>query len=441
MKNILLTTSIIFASLLSASAQTYTVAGSTTDISTPANPNSFTLNPNQFNTVGAVWNNTMVDLNANSFMITYNLYLGSADAGADGSGFVLQTIAPSSSLVGNIGDAMGFGLSTSCYNNPASPNCSNSLTPSLTVEFDTHANFNDPMMDHMAIVQNGDTRGTRGFPLLAPAVQMHATKSNVEDNLQYSVMITWDHVNKVLAIDFDGSRRITYTNNIVNTVFGGNPNIFWGITSATGTRRNLQEIYDVTVAYFGPLPVQMAAFNVKKGSENQAFLTWSTATESNNSYFTVQRSADGLKFSDVTRVDKLGSGNSTSTLNYNAVDSKPLSGVSYYRIKQTDLNGKFSTSKVLAFSNESNMNSLAITLYPVPASTSLNVDVISAETETASVQVFDMNGKLILNLNQEVSQGASTFSIGTQELPIGIYLLKMYSPASNDFQTKQFVKN
>ena len=440
MKTLLLTSSLIIASFLTATAQTYTVAGISSDISTPANPHSFSLTPELNNVVGAVWNNTMVNLNTNSFMITYDLMLGSDDFGADGSGFVLQTITPSSTLVGNNGDAMGFGISTSCYNNNTSPNCGLAMTPSLAIEFDTHANANDPLFDHIAMVQNGDTRGTRGFPLLAPAVQMDATKPNVEDGGQYPVMITWDHINKVLAVDFDGSRRITYTNDIVNTVFGGNSNIYWGLTGATGSRKNLQLALNLSVVYFGPLPVQMAAFNVKKTTENEAFITWSTASESNNSYFTVQRSADGLVYQNIVTVSS-ENGNSTSTKNYSTLDRKPLSGVSYYRIKQTDINGKSTTSRVLPFSNEGGATEMSVVLYPVPTSTMLNIDLTSTVNETALVQIYDMSGKLIINTSQDVNEGASTFTIATEDLPIGLYLLKVYSPSTNVMTIKQFTKN
>jgi len=75
-------------------------------------------------------------------------------------------------------------------------------------------------------------------------------------------------------------------------------------------------------------------------------LTWQTATETNNDYFTVLRSTDGLSFSSLTYME--GAGNSNSPLSYSYTDANPLPGINYYKIRQTDFDGTTDYSHIVA---------------------------------------------------------------------------------------------
>jgi hypothetical protein len=93
------------------------------------------------------------------------------------------------------------------------------------------------------------------------------------------------------------------------------------------------------------LPIELLYFRAEQ-KEQQVQLSWATAKEINNDYFTIERSADGQNFSELLRVN--GAGNSQQMQQYTATDASPLSGTSYYRLKQTDKDGTFSYSKVAA---------------------------------------------------------------------------------------------
>ena len=93
-----------------------------------------------------------------------------------------------------------------------------------------------------------------------------------------------------------------------------------------------------------PLPIELLEFNAWPQGE-VVLVDWATATEIDNLWFDVERSADGSAFSSIDRVP--GAINSQSTLNYNTVDEAPLSGTSYYRLRQTDLDGSSTTSSVV----------------------------------------------------------------------------------------------
>ncbi|MBL0105287.1 MAG: hypothetical protein IPP51_16840 [Bacteroidetes bacterium] len=81
--------------------------------------------------------------------------------------------------------------------------------------------------------------------------------------------------------------------------------------------------------------------------QNKVRLNWSTATETNNNYFTVERSGDGEHFEKVTT--QRGAGNSSTTRTYEAVDEFPLPGYSFYRLKQTDFDGHYTYSDIKQF--------------------------------------------------------------------------------------------
>ena len=93
-----------------------------------------------------------------------------------------------------------------------------------------------------------------------------------------------------------------------------------------------------------PLPIELLSFNATRVQETVE-LEWITASEKNNDYFTIERSIDGVFFEFV---DKLkGAGNSCSVLKYVTKDNHPYEGVSYYRLKQTDFDGKYSYSNLV----------------------------------------------------------------------------------------------
>lgn len=88
----------------------------------------------------------------------------------------------------------------------------------------------------------------------------------------------------------------------------------------------------------GPLPIELLGFTAQdQGSSVK--IDWVTASETNNDYFVLERSANGLEYSPIEQIQ--GAGNSTTTLYYHHQDLNPLDGVSYYRLKQVDNDGAF----------------------------------------------------------------------------------------------------
>ncbi len=94
-----------------------------------------------------------------------------------------------------------------------------------------------------------------------------------------------------------------------------------------------------------PLPIKLLAFNAVC-TGNKVDLDWATASETNNDYFTVEKSIDGVDWEFVLNMN--GAGNSNNILYYKTSDDQPFAGNSYYRLKQTDFNGAFTYSNIAA---------------------------------------------------------------------------------------------
>lgn len=99
-----------------------------------------------------------------------------------------------------------------------------------------------------------------------------------------------------------------------------------------------------SVSRNNPLPIELLSFTAYPQGQHVR-LEWSTASELNNERFTVERSADGMLFSAVLSVP--GARNSIDVLQYSALDTAPLQGMGYYRLRQTDLDGRTEVSDVV----------------------------------------------------------------------------------------------
>ncbi len=182
---------------------------------------------------GAAWDPNLINLN-NSFGMTFAVYLGAATIGGDGMAFVIQS--EGLAAIGGAGEGLGYGNRT-MNNAYAAP-----ISPSVDVEIDTWQNggwpIYDPIYDHMDVAIDGNLAAT--YP--TTPVQASATQTNIKDGREHSFAVSWNAPTSTMTIYFDGSLRITYTNDVINNVFGGNPNVYFGWTGATGTETNTQYV-------------------------------------------------------------------------------------------------------------------------------------------------------------------------------------------------------
>lgn len=87
-------------------------------------------------------------------------------------------------------------------------------------------------------------------------------------------------------------------------------------------------------------------------------LTWSSDTENNNNFFSIEKSKDALVFEEVTSIK--GFGNNSSIISYYDVDYTPFEGISYYRLKQTDVKGIVLSSRIVSINNKNTTSNLSM---------------------------------------------------------------------------------
>lgn len=87
-------------------------------------------------------------------------------------------------------------------------------------------------------------------------------------------------------------------------------------------------------------------------------LTWSSDTEHNNNFFTIEKSKDAINFEEVVTIK--GFGNYSSLISYFDVDYTPYDGFSYYRLKQTDTKGQVLSSRLVSVNNKSVSSGLVV---------------------------------------------------------------------------------
>jgi hypothetical protein len=164
------------------------------------------------------------------------------------------------------------------------------------------------------------------------------------------------------------------------------------------------------------LPIELLNFTAEK-NKSIVDIKWSTTSELNNNYFTVEKAKDGINFEFVAKVT--GAGNSNTLKKYVTQDEKPYQGVSYYRLKQTDFDGKFKYSKiaVVDFLNADD----GLKIYPNPTNDIVTIDFLEQlSPQSTLVSLTNVYGQQ-LSLNQIISKNQVKMDLS--KLPSGIYFI------------------
>jgi len=178
-----------------------------------------------------------------------------------------------------------------------------------------------------------------------------------------------------------------------------------------------------------PLPVEFVAVNVKKSGDH-AIISWATASEVNNDFFSIERSSDGRYFESIGTLK--GSGTTYELNTYGFTDTDPLVGESYYRVRQTDFDGENDVSWLVSLSNNDGFKNLEV--FPNPASEMVNIS-LPAE-KNVSVKIIDGIGAVHKMLAFE---DVSIAKVSVEDLKRGHYLIIVESNNSR-WQKRLLVK-
>jgi|GEM_PF-1145921 len=186
---------------------------------------------------------------------------------------------------------------------------------------------------------------------------------------------------------------------------------------ARGRAYNITDFVTVTLP---PLPIKLLYFKGKTINESN-LLEWTTTSEINNDYFTIEKSTDAVNFSNIGTVS--GAGNSNINIDYSFVDDNLTNSTNYYRLKQTDFDGKYSYSNIVVLSNDLSNN-------VVYNNTTNQLEI--GDIKNGTVNIYNLQGQVV----KSITANNSTVSINLSK---GMYLIAVQT--ENEVFSKKIVVN
>jgi len=210
-------------------------------------------------------------------------------------------------------------------------------------------------------------------------------------------------------------KQLTYK---PNAGYIGKDTLYWN--GSTGDSTFIAHNTLIEMAVVEVLPVTLT--NLKAEAVGKVnLLTWQTTQEVNSSYFEVQKSLDGSSFSPIGKVQ--AKGNSSITQNYSFSDGNPVpTAKNYYRLKVVDRDGKYSFTKIVWLKNTV---SSAISLYPNPASNSMQVSLSNMAPGRCTITLYTIGGKAVYSRQYTVQQASQQVTVPVSNLAVGIYTVKV----------------
>ncbi len=178
----------------------------------------------------------------------------------------------------------------------------------------------------------------------------------------------------------------------------------------------------------GIVPVELTSFTASI-VDGSALLEWTTATETNNSGFAVEKSTNNQNFAQIAFVD--GKGTTTEVTNYTYVDSDLSASTAYYRLKQIDFDGTSTYSNTVEVNNALPTSFALEQNFPNPFNPTTNIKFSLPEAQNVSLKVFNMLGQEVVTLvNEFRNAGVYEVSFNANNLPTGTYF---YSITAGEF--------
>ena len=174
-----------------------------------------------------------------------------------------------------------------------------------------------------------------------------------------------------------------------------------------------------------PLPVHLINFTASNVSNEYVSLNWATAMEVNNDHFDVEKSTSAMNFETLTTVKAVG--NSDITQYYSAKDPAPAQGTNYYRLKQVDMDGKFSYSQIRPVNFGRQADPI---VYPNPATTFVNV--VAGMEPVKLVTVYNSLGGVVQQLDN--ASGSSTLTVSMANRAAGVYFMQIRTASQVYYQ-------
>ena len=203
-----------------------------------------------------------------------------------------------------------------------------------------------------------------------------------------------------------------------------------GVNASRGTTRD-----GSIITSFGSkdpsvvLPIELTSFTATCDGRS-SLVEWSTATEKNNDYFSLEHSDDAINFTEIARV--AGAGNSIESLDYSYTDYGIHGGDNYYRLVQVDYDGTRTVSEVIVANciEPESDGEPEVLAYPNPFNGELTLVLDNFSNRAATIEVYDMLGKLIYTNKIAAPQNSYETILNLSNLPPAAYTVRV---STNDF--------
>lgn len=184
-----------------------------------------------------------------------------------------------------------------------------------------------------------------------------------------------------------------------------------------------------------PLPVELTSFNAEL-INNRVEITWSTASEINNDYFTIEKSIDAENYEILDEVT--GAGNSQTVINYSYIDYDVYNDLTYYRLKQTDFDGKFEYFPPKSINNQTELNNLKIIkVKPNPFVYQFTIEIQSEKSDNIDFILSNMNGITVFSSQINIEEGRTEYTFNNgNKLSSGTYILNLIQEGEKPISIK-----
>jgi hypothetical protein len=201
---------------------------------------------------------------------------------------------------------------------------------------------------------------------------------------------------------------------------GGGSSSHIKICSCFSWKANQGNLNGPQILNCSALPITLLSFTAEEKNE-EIVLQWITASETNNDYFTIERSQDGNIFEAISKI--IGAGNSIVTKEYSLIDNMPLSGISYYRLRQTDYDGHSTVSEIVVVKHKIN-KALRLVSYSVDENYLLKISLYDMNKE-ARIRLFEISGREVFFADVKYTEGFNKLNVQLPALNSGSYILML----------------
>jgi hypothetical protein len=176
------------------------------------------------------------------------------------------------------------------------------------------------------------------------------------------------------------------------------------------------------------LPLIFTNFSVVE-KDSKALLNWSTTAEIQNDYFDIEKSEDGNRFYSIGKVKKSNTTSQNAT--YSFIDQDALSSIAFYRLKQVDIDGKFTYSTLVNFKRKISDNK-SISIYPNPIQDKINIRLKANSNTACTLKIVNEFGQVVHTQNIKIANGQNEIVIDKPiNLTKGIYTLQITTVLEN----------